>query len=310
MRHIAAEGRCFIISACQVQDSPAALGLEVANWPAERPLINGGSVIVGPLGEVLAGPLVGERGLLCAEVDTDELVRARYDFDVVGHYARPDVFELSVDERPRPGVRFVGGACGRWQVELAFVGKTHGTEWPSCQLAAQHIGQALQRVHLAQAVGLAQEGEGGDAHRHHQHCFVVAADMPALVAHPGRQGLVVDFQRAVDLLCHRHAVAALERLALFEKTIGVAYLIGLEQLLAGYLGLAEQHVSLAAVKPLALLEQRQVVERRLVAGEVADGAVQALLQQQAFEFGRWRAGQFQAHALVTLAKPRDGLGQA
>jgi nitrilase len=97
-----------VISACQVQDSPAALGLAVANWPAERPLINGGSVIVGPLGEVLAGPLLGERGLLCAQVDTDELVRARYDCDVVGHYARPDVFELSVDERARPGVRFIG----------------------------------------------------------------------------------------------------------------------------------------------------------------------------------------------------------
>ncbi|MDH0304345.1 MULTISPECIES: carbon-nitrogen hydrolase family protein [unclassified Pseudomonas] len=110
MRHVAAEGRCFVVSACQVQGSPAALGLKVANWPDERPLINGGSVIVGPLGEVLAGPLVGKSGLLCAEVDTDELVRARYDFDVVGHYSRPDVFELSVDERPRPGVRFVGPA--------------------------------------------------------------------------------------------------------------------------------------------------------------------------------------------------------
>ncbi|TFF36826.1 carbon-nitrogen hydrolase family protein [Pseudomonas sp. RIT623] len=107
MRHIAAEGRCFVISACQVQDSPVALGLDVPNWPAERPLINGGSVIVGPLGEVLAGPLVATRGLLTAEVDTAQLVQARYDFDVVGHYARPDVFELCVDERARPGVRFV-----------------------------------------------------------------------------------------------------------------------------------------------------------------------------------------------------------
>lgn len=107
MRHIAAEGRCFVVSACQVQDSPRALGVDVANWPAERPLIAGGSVIVGPLGDVLAGPLVGERGLLCAEIDTDDLVGARYDFDVVGHYARPDVFELSVDERARPGVRFI-----------------------------------------------------------------------------------------------------------------------------------------------------------------------------------------------------------
>lgn len=106
MRHIAHEGRCFVVSACQVQASPLALGVEIANWPAERPLIAGGSVIVGPMGDVLAGPLRGETGLLTAEIDTDELVRARYDYDVVGHYARPDVFELSVDERAKPGVRF------------------------------------------------------------------------------------------------------------------------------------------------------------------------------------------------------------
>ncbi|MDW9406086.1 carbon-nitrogen hydrolase family protein, partial [Pseudomonas soli] len=109
-RDSAAEGRCFVNGACQVRDAPAARGREVATWPAERLLVDGGRVIVGALGEVLAEPLVGERGLLCAEVDTDELVRARYDFDVVGHYARPDVFELSVDERPRPGVRFVGSS--------------------------------------------------------------------------------------------------------------------------------------------------------------------------------------------------------
>ncbi|MBV4551763.1 carbon-nitrogen hydrolase family protein [Pseudomonas sp. SWRI102] len=107
MRHIAHEGRCFVVSACQVQASPAELGIEVANWPAERPLIAGGSVIVGPMGDVLAGPLKGSAGLLTAEIDTDELVRARYDYDVVGHYARPDVFELVVDERAKPGVRFM-----------------------------------------------------------------------------------------------------------------------------------------------------------------------------------------------------------
>ncbi|WP_460928675.1 carbon-nitrogen hydrolase family protein [Pseudomonas sp. MC6] len=106
MRHIAHEGRCFVVSACQVQASPNEMGVEIANWPAERPLIAGGSVIVGPMGDILAGPLRGEAGLLTAEIDTDELVRARYDYDVVGHYARPDVFELSVDERTKPGVRF------------------------------------------------------------------------------------------------------------------------------------------------------------------------------------------------------------
>lgn len=106
MRHVAHEGRCFVVSACQVQASPQALGIDVANWPAERPLIAGGSVIVGPMGEVLAGPLKDTAGLLTAEIDTDELVRARYDYDVVGHYARPDVFELVVDERAKAGVRF------------------------------------------------------------------------------------------------------------------------------------------------------------------------------------------------------------
>lgn len=106
MRHIAHEGRCFVVSACQVQASPRELGLEIANWPAERPLIAGGSVIVGPMGDVLAGPLVGSAGLISAEIDTADLVKARYDYDVVGHYARPDVFELSVDQRPRSGVRF------------------------------------------------------------------------------------------------------------------------------------------------------------------------------------------------------------
>ncbi|CAB3818771.1 Nitrilase [Achromobacter insuavis] len=108
MRHIAHEGRCFVISACQVQPSPAELGLDVPGWDPQRPLINGGSLIVGPLGDVLAGPLRGQTGLLTASIDVDELVRARYDFDVVGHYARPDVFTLEVDERARQTVRFIG----------------------------------------------------------------------------------------------------------------------------------------------------------------------------------------------------------
>ncbi|MEE1926380.1 carbon-nitrogen hydrolase family protein [Pseudomonas sp. 148P] len=106
MRHIAHEGRLFLVSACQVQPSPAALGIEVPHWDAARPLIQGNSVIVGPLGEVLAGPLRGEEGLISAGIDLEELVRARYDFDVVGHYSRPDVFSLVVDERAKRTVEF------------------------------------------------------------------------------------------------------------------------------------------------------------------------------------------------------------
>ena len=108
MRHIAHEGRCFVVSACQVQPSPRALGIDVPGWDPERPLIRGGSVIVGPLGDLLTEPLIGEAGLVTARIDTDELVRARYDFDVVGHYARPDVFSLHVDERSKRTVVFGG----------------------------------------------------------------------------------------------------------------------------------------------------------------------------------------------------------
>lgn len=101
MRHIACEGRCFVISACQTQPSPQVLGIDVEGWPCDRPLIAGGSMIVGPLGNVIAGPLLHETALLAAEIDTRDIIRARYDFDPVGHYSRPDIFQLSIDERPQ-----------------------------------------------------------------------------------------------------------------------------------------------------------------------------------------------------------------
>ena len=63
-------------------------------------------MIVGPLGDVLAGPYERETGLLTASVDTEDLVRARYDLDVCGHYSRPDIFTLEVDERARSGTVF------------------------------------------------------------------------------------------------------------------------------------------------------------------------------------------------------------
>lgn len=104
MQHIALEGRCFVASACQYQPSPNDLGQKVENWGADDALISGGSVIIGPLGNILAGPLMEKEGLITAEIDLDDLAKARYDLDVIGHYARPDIFELRVNETPRQSV--------------------------------------------------------------------------------------------------------------------------------------------------------------------------------------------------------------
>jgi len=111
MRHIACEGRCFVLSANQFAtrgDYPADYPLEDDGRDAGEVLCRGGSVIVSPLGDVLAGPAFGEETVLRAELDLDRIAEAKYDFDVVGHYARPDVFTLSVDERPRPPVVDLG----------------------------------------------------------------------------------------------------------------------------------------------------------------------------------------------------------
>jgi len=107
MRHIAHEGRCFVVSSCQYLPSPGELGTVADGWDQDRDLIAGGSMIAGPLGEVLAGPKESGEGLLTHEIDTGELARARYDFDVVGHYSRPDIFSLSVDKTERKGVQFI-----------------------------------------------------------------------------------------------------------------------------------------------------------------------------------------------------------
>lgn len=106
--HIALEGRCFVLSACQVLrrgDLPADYPTD--RFPAsQQALIRGGSCIIGPLGQLLAGPKYGEECILTADLDLADLARAKFDFDVVGHYARPDVFRLEVNEQPMKSVSF------------------------------------------------------------------------------------------------------------------------------------------------------------------------------------------------------------
>ena len=99
MRHIALEGRCFVLSACQYAEEKDYPSDHAVADPLKRDpknvMIAGGSVIVNPLGKVLAGPLLGAEGILTAELDLDDVVRGKFDLDVTGHYARPDSAFLS-----------------------------------------------------------------------------------------------------------------------------------------------------------------------------------------------------------------------
>ncbi len=107
VRHIALEGRCFVLSACQFtrrRDYPSDYPIEGVSDP-DAILMRGGSCIVGPLGQMLAERRFDEDAILTAEIDPGEVSRGKYDFDVVGHYAHPDVFQLTVTEAVQAAVR-------------------------------------------------------------------------------------------------------------------------------------------------------------------------------------------------------------
>jgi nitrilase len=107
MQHVALEGRCFVLSACQhLRRSQFPADKMNNRLPAapETVLMRGGSMIIDPLGKVLAGPVYNEDALLTAELDMALVPMAQMDFDPVGHYARPDVFSLRVNTAPQHAV--------------------------------------------------------------------------------------------------------------------------------------------------------------------------------------------------------------
>ena len=102
MQHVALEGRCFVLTACQYirkKDYPDTVRIAPGE-PPEAVLMHGGSAIIGPLGHVLAGPNFEGETILTAMLDLNDIGRGKFDFDVVGHYCRPDVFQLIVNEAP------------------------------------------------------------------------------------------------------------------------------------------------------------------------------------------------------------------
>ncbi len=104
MRHIAVEGRCFVLSCNQFNrrsDFPADYAAAFGAAEPDAVVCRGGSCIVDPFGNFLAGPKTDGEGILLSEIDRGQIIQGKYDLDVVGHYARPDIFQLHVDERPK-----------------------------------------------------------------------------------------------------------------------------------------------------------------------------------------------------------------
>ena len=106
LRHIAREGRVFVIGcgmALRKADIPDRQGLKQRFYQDTGEWINGGdSAIVDPDGTIVAGPLREQEGILCAEIEPSRLSGPKWMLDVAGHYARPDVFQLTVNREPRP----------------------------------------------------------------------------------------------------------------------------------------------------------------------------------------------------------------
>ena len=101
MRHIAFEGRCFVMMSNQyVEKSMYPKDLKYYQDLENQPEImcRGGSCIINPYGEYLAGPLFDRAGILTADLDLNEITRAKFDWDPVGHYNRPDIFKFEIRE--------------------------------------------------------------------------------------------------------------------------------------------------------------------------------------------------------------------
>lgn len=110
MQHIAREGRCWVINSGVVltrNDIPADFPDRESIYPDGEDWINpGDSAVIAPGGEIVAGPLRAEKGLLFAEIDASKVATSKRALDVAGHYSRPDVFSLRVNREPQSPIKF------------------------------------------------------------------------------------------------------------------------------------------------------------------------------------------------------------
>lgn len=110
MQHIAREGRCWVVCSgvpLTRDDIPSDFPNKESLYPNTENWINGGdSVVVAPGGEIVAGPMREEKGLLYAEIDSDKVAESKRTLDVAGHYSRPDIFTLNVNTEQQSPVKF------------------------------------------------------------------------------------------------------------------------------------------------------------------------------------------------------------
>jgi len=110
MQHIAREGGCWVVSsgvAYHHNDIPKDFPDREILYPDNEEWINpGGSAVISPRGEIIAGPVNNAQENIYAEIDLNEVAISRRGFDVAGHYSRPDIFTLHVDKKSQTTVSF------------------------------------------------------------------------------------------------------------------------------------------------------------------------------------------------------------
>ena len=110
LQHIAREGCCWVIGSGVVltnSDIPEDFPEKSVLYPESEEWINpGDSVVIAPGGEIIEGPMHKEKGLLYADIDSENVAISKRALDVVGHYSRPDVFTLQVNKQPQSPIEF------------------------------------------------------------------------------------------------------------------------------------------------------------------------------------------------------------